>query len=184
MDDWTDRRTDPQHRFSSDQRQTYYFLKNKTYRNVLLLVLDNVNPFDSDILTLSILGGKLCRHIYIYYFHQKIGFGIPCKLSPQETVCIKNLFLEKPRKISPVRLYHQLFFFCFFFCSLVEFERKWQQCHLRRSPAYLFEVVFVKCVCIWRTSVFFQFYGVLSGVIYKYSPPHTPLWQQRTVCVE
>ena len=31
--------------------------------------------------------------------------------------------------------------------------------------AYLFEVVFVKCVCIWRTSVFFQFYGVLSGVI-------------------
>ena len=28
--------------------------------------------------------------------------------------------------------------------------------NLRR--AYLFEVVFVKCVCIWRTSVFFQFY--------------------------
>ena len=39
------------------------------------------------------------------------------------------------------------------------------------SPAYLFEVVFVKCVCIWRTSVFFQFYGVLSGVIYNYSSP-------------
>ena len=39
------------------------------------------------------------------------------------------------------------------------------------SPAYLFEVVFVKYVCIWRTSVFFQFYGVLSGVIYNYSPP-------------
>ena len=35
----------------------------------------------------------------------------------------------------------------------------------------LFAVVFVKCVCIWRTSVFFQFYGVLSGVIYNYSPP-------------
>ena len=40
------------------------------------------------------------------------------------------------------------------------------------SPAYLFEVVFVKCVCIRRTSVFFQFYGVLSGVIYNYSPSH------------
>ena len=39
------------------------------------------------------------------------------------------------------------------------------------SPAYLFEVVFVKCVCIRRTSFFFQFYGVLSGVIYNYSPP-------------
>ena len=39
------------------------------------------------------------------------------------------------------------------------------------SQSYLFEVVFVKCVCIWRTSVFFQFYGVLSGVIYKYSSP-------------
>ena len=39
------------------------------------------------------------------------------------------------------------------------------------SPAYLFEVVFVKCVCIWRTSVFFQFYGVLRGVIYNYSSP-------------
>ena len=37
------------------------------------------------------------------------------------------------------------------------------------SPAYLFEVVFVKSVCIWRTSVFFQFHGVLSGVIYNYS---------------
>ena len=35
----------------------------------------------------------------------------------------------------------------------------------------LFEVVFVKWVCIWRTSVFFQFCGVLSGVIYNYSPP-------------
>ena len=35
----------------------------------------------------------------------------------------------------------------------------------------LFKVVFVKCVCIWNTSVFFQFYGVLSGVIYNYSPP-------------
>ena len=44
------------------------------------------------------------------------------------------------------------------------------------SPAYLFEVVFVKCVCIRRTSVFFQFYRVLSGVIYNYSytPSHTP----------
>ena len=41
------------------------------------------------------------------------------------------------------------------------------------SPAYLFEVVFVKCVCIRRTSVFFQFYRVLSGVIYNYS--YTPL---------
>ena len=39
------------------------------------------------------------------------------------------------------------------------------------SSAYLFEVVFVKCVCIWRTLVFFQFYGVLSGVIYNYSSP-------------
>ena len=36
---------------------------------------------------------------------------------------------------------------------------------------YLFEVVFVKCVGIWRTLVFFQFYGVLSGFIYNYSPP-------------
>ena len=57
------------------------------------------------------------------------------------------------------------------------------------SSAYLFEVVFVKCVCIWRTSVFFQFYGVLSGVIYNYSPSHffllllfkVTLLQQRTV---
>ena len=56
------------------------------------------------------------------------------------------------------------------------------------SPAYLFEVVFVKCVCIWRTSVLFQFYGVLSGVIYNYSPPlfllllfKVTLLQQRTV---
>ena len=62
------------------------------------------------------------------------------------------------------------------------------------SPAYFFEVVFVKCVCIWRTSVFFQFYGVLSGVIYDNSPPPPPhthtfllllfkvtLLQQRTV---
>ena len=39
------------------------------------------------------------------------------------------------------------------------------------SPAYLFEIVFVKYVCIWRTSVFFQFYGVLSGVIYKLFTP-------------
>ena len=39
------------------------------------------------------------------------------------------------------------------------------------TPGYLFEVVFVKCVCIRRTSVFFQFYGVLSGVIYNYSSP-------------
>ena len=43
------------------------------------------------------------------------------------------------------------------------------QCYF--PSAYLFEVVFVKCVCIWRTSVFFQFYGVLSKVIYNYSPP-------------
>ena len=58
------------------------------------------------------------------------------------------------------------------------------------SPAYLFEVVFVKYVCIWRTSVFFQFYGVLSGVIYNYSAPtfllllllfKVTLLQQRTV---
>ena len=42
------------------------------------------------------------------------------------------------------------------------------------SPAYLFEDVFVKCACIWRASVFFQFYGVLSGVIYNYSPPPPP----------
>ena len=46
--------------------------------------------------------------------------------------------------------------------------------YLRRAPAYLFEVVFVKCVRIWRTSVFFQFYGVPSGVIYNYSPPPPP----------
>ena len=38
------------------------------------------------------------------------------------------------------------------------------------SLAYLFEVVFVKYVCIWRPSVFFQFYGVLSGIIYNSSP--------------
>ena len=56
------------------------------------------------------------------------------------------------------------------------------------SPAYLFEVVFVKCVCIRRTSVFFKFYGVLSVVIYNYSPPtfflllfKVTLLQQRTV---
>ena len=55
------------------------------------------------------------------------------------------------------------------------------------GPAYLFEVVFVNCVCIWRTSVFFQFYGVLSGVIYNYSHPtflllfKVTLLQQRTV---
>ena len=55
-------------------------------------------------------------------------------------------------------------------------------CHMRATKAqlcicaqfdlqYLFEVVFVKCVCTWRTSVFFHFLGVLSGVIYNYSPP-------------
>ena len=56
------------------------------------------------------------------------------------------------------------------------------------SPAYyLFEVVFVNCVCIWRTSVFVQFYGVLSGVIYNYSAStflllfKVTLLQQRTV---
>ena len=47
----------------------------------------------------------------------------------------------------------------------------WKFYSLYSSSAYLFEDVFVKCVCILRTSVFFQFYGVLSGVIYKYSPP-------------
>ena len=41
----------------------------------------------------------------------------------------------------------------------------------RKHKTALFEVVFVKCVCIWRTSVFFQFYGVLSRVICNYSPP-------------
>ena len=56
------------------------------------------------------------------------------------------------------------------------------------SPAYLFEVVFVKCICIRRISVFFQFYGVLSGVIYNNSPSplffllfKVTLLQQRTV---
>ena len=48
------------------------------------------------------------------------------------------------------------------------------------SQACLFEVVFVKCVCIWRTSVFFQFYGVLSGVIYNYSPPTFFIIQSHT----
>ena len=33
------------------------------------------------------------------------------------------------------------------------------------------EVVFVNSICIWRTSVFFQFYWVLSRAIYNYSPP-------------
>ena len=49
---------------------------------------------------------------------------------------------------------------------------------------YLFEVVFVKCVCIWRTSVFFQFYGVLSGVIYNYSPPLFFIIQSHTFAAE
>ena len=37
------------------------------------------------------------------------------------------------------------------------------------TPAYLFKVVFEKCVCVWRTWVFFRCYGVLSGIIYNYS---------------
>ena len=52
------------------------------------------------------------------------------------------------------------------------------------SPAYLFVVVFVKCVCIWRTSVFFQFYGVLSGVIYNYSPHFFFIIQSHTFAAE
>ena len=39
-------------------------------------------------------------------------------------------------------------------------------------PAHLFEVVFVKCVCIWRTSVF-SFMGFLVGLyITIHPPPH------------
>ena len=60
---------------------------------------------------------------------------------------------------------------CCLCCCLFLFMPRW-------NPAYLFEIVFVKCVCIWRTSVFFQFYGVLSGIIYNYSPlpPPPPLF--------
>ena len=54
-------------------------------------------------------------------------------------------------------------------CECVRARARVDNVNLRRSPAYLFEVVFVKCVRIRRTSVFFQFYGVLSGVIYNYS---------------
>ena len=56
------------------------------------------------------------------------------------------------------------------------------------SPAYLFEVVFVKCVCILENIGFLPVYGILSGVIYNYSAPtflsllfKVTLLQQRTV---
>ena len=57
--------------------------------------------------------------------------------------------------------------------------------YLRRAGVSIWGC-FVKCVCIWRTSVFFQFYGVLSGVIHNYSAPtfllfKVTLLQQRTV---
>ena len=52
------------------------------------------------------------------------------------------------------------------------------------SPAYLFEVVFVKCVYIWRTSVFFQFYGVLGRVLYNYSAPTFFFIQSHTFAAE
>ena len=35
-----------------------------------------------------------------------------------------------------------------------------------RQLSVLKILLVVKCVCIWRPSVFFQFYGDLSGVIY------------------
>ena len=72
---------------------------------------------------------------------------------PLETVCMKcqNLCLEKIREVLQIP-------------SSEIFTQ------LSAGLAYLFDVVIVKCVCIWRTSVFFQFYGVLSG-IYNYSPP-------------
>ena len=37
---------------------------------------------------------------YFSYFPQKIGFGISCKLSPRETICLKcqNLFSGKSKK--------------------------------------------------------------------------------------
>ena len=57
------------------------------------------------------------------------------------------------------------------------FEVVFAKCVCIWRTSYLFEVVFVKCVCIWRTLVFFQFYGVLSGVIcyiHLPSPPPTP----------
>ena len=41
--------------------------------------------------------------------------------------------------------------------TLLSVNRRLQQANLLFTPGYLFEVVFVKFVCIWRTSVFFQF---------------------------
>ena len=43
-------------------------------------------------LKLSMLGKNFSRRqfeIFFAYFSQKIGFDISCKLSPEETICIK-----------------------------------------------------------------------------------------------
>ena len=43
---------------------------------------------------------------YFSYFSQKIGFDISCKLSPEETICMKHqsLFSGKNKKISSIFL--------------------------------------------------------------------------------
>ena len=37
---------------------------------------------------------------YFSYFSEKIGFGISCKLSPKETICMKclSIFSQKNKK--------------------------------------------------------------------------------------
>ena len=48
------------------------------------------------------LGKNFSRHFEIFfsYFSQKVDFEIPCKLSPEETICIEyqSLFSEKNKK--------------------------------------------------------------------------------------
>ena len=55
-----------------------------------------------EILTLSMLGKITADDIlkYFSYFYRKIGFAISCKLSPQETICMKcqSLFSGKNKK--------------------------------------------------------------------------------------
>ena len=47
-----------------------------------------------------------CRRHFEIFFPQKIGFDISCKLSPQETVCVKcqNQFWGKETKKSSICL--------------------------------------------------------------------------------
>ena len=57
--------------------------------------------------SLSKFSRRQIDYIFLIYFFQKIGFNIPCKLSPKETICMKcqSLFSgENKKNISNCRL--------------------------------------------------------------------------------